>query len=222
MKRVRITISPPEQFLPPVYRLLTQEASYLSTVEIMNWSVAQPPVGFLLRVRGDYERLGDTITDAENVREVELFANGPREAYCFLAAADVTVSRALFENFTQDDLLTVPPITCHDDGSSTFTIIGTEAAIQNAVDGVPKAVDVLVESVGTEPVAPNNVGEGLSSKQRTAVEAAVRVGYYEVPRQATTEDIADELGCATATASEHLRKAEANVFATLCQGRRSS
>lgn len=219
MKRVQITISPPERFMPPVYRLLTREASYLSAVDIVNWNVAQPPVGFLLRLRGDYERLEETITDVENVRECEFFANGPREAYCFLAASDVTVGRALFENFTRDDLLTVPPIACHDDGSSTFTIIGTEAAIQDAVDGVPNDVDVLVEAVGTGPVAPNNVAEGLSPKQRRAVEVAVRVGYYEVPRQATTEDVADELGCATATASEHLRKAEANILSALCGDR---
>lgn len=219
MKRVQITISPPERFMPPVYRLLTREASYLSAVDIVNWNVAQPPVGFLLRLRGDYERLEETITDVENVRECEFFANGPREAYCFLAASDVTVGRALFENFTRDDLLTVPPIACHDDGSSTFTIIGTETAIQDAVDGVPNDVDVLVEAVGTGPVAPNNVAEGLSPKQRRAVEVAVRVGYYEVPRQATTEDVADELGCATATASEHLRKAEANILSTLCGDR---
>lgn len=205
--------------MPPVYRLLTREASYLSAVDIVNWNVAQPPVGFLLRLRGDYERLEETIADVENVRECEFFANGPREAYCFLAASDVTVGRALFENFTRDDLLTVPPIACHDDGSSTFTIIGTEAAIQDAVDGVPNDVDVLVEAVGTGPVAPNNVAEGLSPKQRRAVEVAVRVGYYEVPRQATTEDVADELGCATATASEHLRKAEANILSTLCGDR---
>lgn len=205
--------------MPPVYRLLTREASYLSAVDIVNWNVAQPPVGFLLRLRGDYERLEETITDVENVRECEFFANGPREAYCFLAASDVTVGRALFENFTRDDLLTVPPIACHDDGSSTFTIIGTETAIQDAVDGVPNDVDVLVEAVGTGPVAPNNVAEGLSPKQRRAVEVAVRVGYYEVPRQATTEDVADELGCATATASEHLRKAEANILSTLCGDR---
>lgn len=219
MKRVQITISPPERFMPPVYRLLTREASYLSAVDIVNWNVAQPPVGFLLRLRGDYERLEETIADVENVRECEFFANGPREAYCFLAASDVTVGRALFENFTRDDLLTVPPIACHDDGSSTFTIIGTETAIQDAVDGVPNDVDVLVEAVGTGPVAPNNVAEGLSPKQRRAVEVAVRVGYYEVPRQATTEDVADELGCATATASEHLRKAEANILSTLCGDR---
>ncbi len=30
----------------------------------------------------------------------------------------------------------MPPIECHDDGSSTFTLVGTDAAIQAAVEGV--------------------------------------------------------------------------------------
>ncbi len=33
------------------------------------------------------------------------------------------------------------------------------------------------------------------------MQAALRVGYYDVPREATTADVADEVGCATATAS---------------------
>lgn len=215
MKRVRITISPPDAYLPPVYRLLTREATYLDRVEIVNWNVAEPPVGFLLRVRGDYRRLEGALEGGENVREFELFPNGDDEAHCFLAAENPTASRPLFENFTREDVLTVPPVSCHDDGSSTFTLVGTESTIQDAVEGVPEGVGVTVEAVGTGPVARDDIVGGLSPKQREAVRAALRVGYYDVPREATMEDVAGELGRATATASEHLRKAEARVFAAL-------
>jgi hypothetical protein len=215
MKRVRITIAPPDAYLPPVYRLLTREATYLTRVEIVNWNVAEPPVGFLLRVRGDYRRLGRALDGGKNVRDFELFPNGDREAYCFLAAENPTAGRALFENFTREDVLTVPPISCHDDGSSTFTLVGTESAIQDAVEGVPDGVSVTVEAVGAGRVAPDDVLDGLSPKQRAAVRAALRVGYYDVPREATTDDVARELGCATATASEHLRKAESRVLSAL-------
>jgi hypothetical protein len=215
MDRVRITITPPDAYLPPVYRELTREATYLDRVEIVNWNVAEPPVGFLLRVRGDYERLARTLRDGTNVRDFELFPNGEGEAYCFLAAEGPTVGRPLFENFTRKDLLTVPPVACHDDGSSTFTLVGTEPAIQAAVDGVPDGVDVTVEAVGAGPVAPDGAVDGLSPRQRAAVRAALGIGYYDVPRTATTEDVARELGCATATASEHLRKAEARLVSAV-------
>lgn len=215
MKRVRITIDPPDTYLPPIYVQLTREAPYLSTVEIVNWNVAEPPVGFLLLLRGDYHRLESVLENGENVRDFELFPNSESEAYCFLATEGSTVGRALFENFTRQDLLTVPPIRCHDDGSSTFTLVGTDPAIQAAVDGVPDGVDVTVEAVGSQPVAQQNILARLSPQQRAAVEAALRVGYYAVPRTASVDDVARELGCARATASEHLRKAEATVLSRL-------
>lgn len=215
MKRVRITLSPPDAYLPPVYRLLTRDATYLSEVEIVNWNVAEPPVGFLLLVRGEYHRLGRALEAAETVRDFGLFPNGDREAYCFLAAEGPTVGRALFENFTREDILTVPPIECHGDGSSTFTLIGTDSAIQNAVDGVPDGADVAVEAVGTGRVAPDSAVDGLSRKQREAVRAALRIGYYDIPREATTADVARALDCAPATASEHLRKAESRILSAL-------
>ena len=44
---------------------------------------------------------------------------------------------------------------------------------------------------------------------------AVEHGYYEIPRRATHEDIADELGCAPSTVDEHLRKAESRILTSL-------
>lgn len=220
MKRVRVSIAPPDAYLPPVYRLITVEADYLRRVQIVNWNVAEPPVGFLLWLDGEYDRLEAALAGRESVQEYHLFPTGEREAYCFLAAAGITAARALFENFTREDLLTVPPIECHDDGGSTFTLVGTDAAIQAAVDGVPAGVDVTVEAVGAGAggVAPGEAVARLAPRQRAAAEAAVRVGYYDVPRTGTTDDVAAELGCARATASEHLRKAESRVLTALFDG----
>lgn len=215
MKRVRLTITPPEEYLPPVYRLLTREASYLSRVRIVNWNVADPPAGFLIWIQGEYRRLERALGDAENVREFEVFPDGDRAAYCFLAAEGPTPGRALFAHFTSEEVLTVPPIECHDDGSSSFALIGTDGAIQAAVDGVPEGVDVSVEAVGTGPVGTDDILRSLSPMQREAVVAALRVGYYEVPRTATIDDVAGELDRATATAAEHLQKAESRVMTAL-------
>jgi hypothetical protein len=215
VKRVRISIAPPDAYLPPVYELLTVEADYLDRVRIVNWNVAEPPVGFLLHVEGAYDRLEDPLAAHESVREYGLVPDGEAAAYLFLAAAGATVGRALFENFTRRDLLTVPPVECHDDGSSTFTLVGSDAAIQAAVDGVPDGVAVTVEAVGGSQVAPDDAVGALAPRQRAAVEAALEVGYYDVPRAAGTEAVARKLGCATATASEHLRKAESTVLARL-------
>ncbi|WP_440007210.1 helix-turn-helix domain-containing protein [Halomicrococcus sp. SG-WS-1] len=215
MKRVRITIRPPDVYLPPVYELVTRGAEYLDRTRIVNWNVSSPPAGFLLRIRGEYRRLEDALADGANLREFEIFPITDEECHCFLTAEAPTVARALFDNFTRGSLMTVPPIECHEDGSSTFTMIGTEADIQAAVDGVPEGVGVDVEAVGGETVAPGGVVGRLSVRQREAIETALAVGYYDVPRDATSDDVAREMDCATATASEHLQKAESKLVAAL-------
>jgi PAS domain S-box-containing protein len=48
----------------------------------------------------------------------------------------------------------------------------------------------------------------LTARQRQALEAAYRAGYYEWPRDSTAEEVADLLGIARPTLHAHLRKAE--------------
>lgn len=67
---------------------------------------------------------------------------------------------------TRGSLLIVPPIVCHDDGSGTFTLVGTDSGIQNSVDGVPPGVDVTVEQVGGERVTPDSAVGQLSARQQ--------------------------------------------------------
>jgi predicted DNA binding protein len=210
VKRVRITLDPPEIALPPIYERMTRGAD-LEAVWIENWNVSDPPTTFLLRFRGDYERFADVLAADDAVAEFETFPIDDREAYCYMTGEVDPASRALFENFTRGSLLTVPPVVCHGDGSSTFTVVGTDSDVQAAVDEVPEGAGVSVERVGGTRVAPDSGLDRLSARQREALATAVALGYYDQPRGATSEDVAAELGCATATAAEHLRKAEATL-----------
>ncbi|WP_254612537.1 helix-turn-helix domain-containing protein [Haloterrigena gelatinilytica] len=190
MKRIRITLDPAGDYAPPLYRRFAGGASYLERVHIINWNVASPPTAFLLWLRGDYRRLEAELEASENADEYELLPLADRECHCFLEGAVADAARLLFENFTRGSLITVPPIVCNDDGTNTFSIIGTDADIQNAVEGVPDGVGVTVEAVGGETVAPKSAVGRLSERQREAVEAALEIGYYDVPREATTTDSA--------------------------------
>lgn len=218
MKRVRITMDPHDIPLPPIYERMTRGADELTQVHIVNWNVSEPPTGFLLWLRGDYEGFDAELASDDSIDDYALLPRTDEECYCFLSGEVGPASRALFENFTQGTLLTVPPVVCHDDGSSTFTLVGTDSDIQNAVEGPPPGVDITVEQVGGERVTPDSAVSELSARQREAVETAIDVGYYAVPREATIETVAEKLDCATATAAEHLRKAEVTVFRALLDG----
>lgn len=212
MKRVRITIDPPDGTRPAIYDRMTREAEYLSDVRIVNWNVTRQPIGFLLRFRGDYRRFEDELAADDAVEQYAVVPISECECHCYLSGTTGSAAAALFENFTRGSLLTVPPVLCHDDGSSTFTIVGTEEDIQGAVDEVPDGVALTIDRVGADRLTPEDARSKLSAGQRDAVAAALAVGYYDIPREATTEDVGDELGCATTTAAEHLRKAEAKVL----------
>jgi hypothetical protein len=214
MKRVRITIHPQELDNPDLYEVLT-DAPYVSAVRTVNWNNETPPAGFLLWIRGDYRRLEEEIVADPVISNYEILPLTDEECHCFLEGKGTADARALWANFNRGSLMTIPPVEWNDDGSSTFTLVGTEADIQAAVEEVPETVPVHVERVGGRSVRPESVVGELSDRQREAVETAVSVGYYDTPRGATTETVAEELGCARSTAAEHLQRAEAKTMRAL-------
>ena len=64
------------------------------------------------------------------------------------------------------------------------------------------------QSDDTDDPVPEAVLDGLTDRQREAVETAYDAGYFEWPRDATAEDVADELDIASPTFHNHLRKAQ--------------
>jgi hypothetical protein len=214
MKRVRITIDPTDLQLRPLYHHLTGD-DRIERTDIVNWNVSDPPAGFLFRIWGAYETLEGDLDGSPHVDDYEILPLTDRECYCFLKGEATPGSRALFENFTRGSLLTVPPVSLNPNGTSTFTLIGTQTDIQTAVERIPDPVGVTVDEVGGERVATDSVITSLSPRQREAIETALTIGYYDVPRGATVEGVADELECAPTTAAEHLQKAESKLITAL-------
>jgi len=56
------------------------------------------------------------------------------------------------------------------------------------------------------------VAEDLTDRQRAALEAALYSGFFEWPRDASGEDVAEPLGIAPPTFHQHLRKAQRKMF----------
>lgn len=61
-------------------------------------------------------------------------------------------------------------------------------------------------------------GISLTEKQREAVAAAVKMGYYETPRTASLEDLSDKLGVTRSAMSQRLNAVESKLIVALASG----
>lgn len=59
------------------------------------------------------------------------------------------------------------------------------------------------------------VVDGISPKQWETVEVAVERGYYQTPKAASLEDLAEELGVSKSAVSQRLRRVERNLVQSL-------
>lgn len=55
-------------------------------------------------------------------------------------------------------------------------------------------------------------GDGLTDRQREALRIAYELGFFEVPRQTSLEEIATELDISASSASERLRRAQTQLI----------
>lgn len=222
MKRVRVTIDPGEADVPLTYTEVADADDQFAEVQVLNWNITTTPATFLLRVTGDTEQFEAILDRDDAIDEYELLSLAEGECYCFVRGEGSPDARALWETFKRGSLMTVPPVEWNTNGTYTFTVVGTDTDVQTAIekaetasDEVPDSVRIDIEAVGGDRVAPELPNDRLSDRQLEALSVAVELGYYELPRKATSEDVARELGCATSTAAEHLRKAEATLAKSL-------
>jgi len=93
---------------------------------------------------------------------------------------------------------------------------GNVREVVDAIEGVyPEATVFRRRQVTREEPdtrVHHAVTEELTDRQRTVLEAAVYAGFFEWPRDASGEEIADSLGIAAPTFHQHLRKAQRKTF----------
>lgn len=99
-----------------------------------------------------------------------------------------------------------------DDRGATMSLVGPQKAIAETVSkyetaGVSPDLRKLDAYEGRErPI------DELTDRQREVIQTAYDEGYYEVPREVTTGDIAAELDVDPSTIAEHLQRAERNLL----------
>lgn len=192
----------------------TSEA--MGRVELVTWNVASADEEYMLfRIEGDVDAYRERIEEVASVRSYNLTPCDERSFYSYVVQEPRAADRAWRRAFASRNLVVVPPVVYDEDARMRLTVIGDGADLRMLVEDFPEGFDLTVEGVGDYDRRHATVGTDLTERQLEAVEAAVAAGYYAVPREAGLEAVADALGCAESTASNHLRKAEARVMSRL-------
>jgi hypothetical protein len=70
----------------------------------------------------------------------------------------------------------------------------------------------------TVDTRPESILSKLTFKQRQALLTAYGLGYYDVPRRISSEQLSEYLNAAKSTIVEHLKKAERKLIASIIAG----
>jgi hypothetical protein len=162
----------------------------------------------LFYIEGDRDACTAVLTLGLQIEDYEIMPGSEDGFYLYVHARIREQYKPLVEAFERERIVVLPPIEFRSDRTMRLTIIGESDELQSVIDELPAEMDVDVLRIGRYADVFNS---GLTDRQQEALSAAWTIGYYSVPREGDLETVADELGCATSTASDLLRRAEAQL-----------
>jgi predicted DNA binding protein len=163
-------------------------------------------------IAGDAEAFESIIADEPSALAYDVFEIDGDGVRAYVRLEQDTLVTALIHLKDEYDLIINPPVTIDDDGGLHMSVAGDPDNIREAAMMRPENVDIQLEEVEGDGVDIIDVTTLLTDRQLEVLEAAIEKGYYEIPRQATNEDIAADLDCSTSTVGEHLRKIESRII----------
>ncbi len=209
MRRLRLTLRPGDVSIHPIGDVYLHDDG-VDYAEAWTWNVEERPVALLFFVRGERAPVADVIAESDLVVDHEIVPVDEDSYYCYVHDECTDVSWELFQVLNKRGIVVVPPVR-YESSEVTMTLLGDPTRLGAIVDEMPATLDARVDRVGAAVSPIATPAAALTSRQREAVEVGVAVGYYDVPRTADHEAVAERLGCAPSTAAEHLQKAEARL-----------
>jgi predicted DNA binding protein len=215
MRYFDFTLTPADGGFHPVDQVIAADPS-VSRQAIMHIDTLGDGTGVLLyRLQGDAENLVPDLKDHEDVIALDLLDADGDDFHLYLHLEPGDPARTLMNLAEKYALMLDTPIEYTGRNSLSMTIIGSHEMLQQALDELPDDLTITVDQVGTYAPDRRDTLSMLTDRQLEVFRTAVELGYYEIPRRTTHENIAERLECAPSTVDEHLRKAESRVLQAL-------
>lgn len=215
MRYLLVRLAGADATLHPLVPTLT-DPEVFRDAKMVDWSPSfdPPRATVLLYLDGDLDRFEAVLDDTDLVLEYDVTRFGDGRGYVYVNSEPHPTEWQLFGLGAVEGLVPTFPIQYHHDGTLTIRVVGPTERLQAVVEGIPDGVETSIERVGEYDLGRPPIPPRLPPRQQEAMTTAFDVGYYDVPRQANRDDVAEQLDCAPSTASEHLQKAERAVVRT--------
>lgn len=192
---------------------LTIREWYLSDCQVLEVSSTEASNDEL---RADIEHLGTVLH--ESIDESGL--------HVVMQSCLCSLEGSIIERFEEHNCLYQPP-TVHRQGWERYTVIAfDEGNIRALHDELEADRDIeMVSKMSLDEtqiphslLAPvDQLFEGLTDRQLAAIRLALDNGYYEQPRKASVNELAEQTAVARSTYEEHLRKAQNKIISNVGQ-----
>ncbi|MCD1296026.1 helix-turn-helix domain-containing protein [Methanocella sp. CWC-04] len=117
---------------------------------------------------------------------------------------------SIIENIIKTNCVFVGPTVVKDGIENWHLMAPTRKDLQTVMSSLEDYADIAYIRNNDGETVPD--GAGLTGKQMAALTTALDMGYFDSPRRASIEDVAQKMGISPSTAVEHLRKAEKKVL----------
>jgi predicted DNA binding protein len=218
MKFARVRVSLEDSQDSPIHSALTDTAaSDMVRVRYGGFSEDGPRT-YVCSVVGDLSALDSRLAVTEGILSHEFLRRRSDYGVVHLVSELNEYEIWLQSVFTDQSLTIIPPVDVEDGYSFVFRLLGQPEDLQQAIADASEQLPLDVERIGNYNQPDERVTASLTDRQIEAVEEALASGYYNIPREGTTEDVAAALECAPSTASQHLRKAESALIQAVFEG----
>lgn len=168
----------------------------------------------LYEMSGDAERVREIAADDHALIDYRISEGEDRiTVYARFEPTDNLTE--LLELVRTHELILDMPLEYTDRGDVRALVIGQASTFQTALERVPDTVEVELKGIGDYEPESERLYAQLTERQQETLLAALEVGYYETPRQATQKDVAEYLDRSDGTVGEHLRKIESRVLSAI-------
>jgi DNA-binding CsgD family transcriptional regulator len=215
MRYFDLTLTPEDGAIHPVDRAIAAHTR-VGREAIMHFDALGNGSAILLyRLHGNAPALVEAVSDHPDLYAHDVMDLEGEQFHLYLHVGPGEPTRSLLALTERYALIIETPIEFVQDHSVGMTVIGDHEMLRDAIDEMPASLTISVDQVGTYAPDRRDMLSALTDRQLEVFRTAVELGYYEIPRLATHEEIADRMECAPSTVDEHLRKAESRVLQSL-------